>query len=112
MRKKLGVEGTGFVSAFGFVFGADGKNLSGIRGAQENFSGRIASDAGDLRGAGFGELRENAATVNGEERAVVAGAGEKSAVGGETEGVNDVFARGPKLFGRAIGAESIDAAGE
>ena len=41
----------------------------------------IARDAGDLRGAGFGELRENAVTVDGEKRAVVAGAGQDAAVG-------------------------------
>ena len=112
LRKKLRVEGARFVGAFGFVLGADGENFSGIRGAQEDFAGGIARDAGDLRGAGFGELRENAVAIDGQQRAVVAGAGEKAAIGSESERVDDVVAGSPKFFRRAFGGEPIDAAGK
>jgi len=112
LREKLRIERTGFVGALGFVFGADGKDLSGIGGAQENPAGRIAGNAGDLRGACLGKLCENTAAVNGKKRAVVAGTGEEAAVGGETESVDDVFAGRPEFFRGAVCTEAINAAGE
>ena len=74
-----------FERAFGFVFGADGENFSWIRGAEEEFAGGVARDAGDLRGASFSELGEDAPAVDGEKRAIVAGAGEKASIGIERE---------------------------
>src|SRR5438445_633583 len=82
LRKELGVKGMVFECAFRLVVGAHGKNFSGVGCAQEDFSGRIAADAGDLRGTCFRELSENAAAVNGEKRTIVARAGEETAVGG------------------------------
>src|SRR5229473_6549914 len=112
LRKKLRIKRAGFVGTFCLVFGTERKNFSGIGGAQENLAGRIAGDAGDLRGACLGKLCENTAAVNGKKRAVVAGTGEEAAVGGETESVDDVFAGRPEFFRGAVRAEAIDAAGE
>jgi hypothetical protein len=41
---------------------------------------------------GFGELRENTAAVDGQERAVIASAGEETSIGTERERVDDVIA--------------------
>src|SRR6266478_3965821 len=85
LRKKLGVKGARLVGAFGFVFGANGKYLAGIGGAKEKLAGSVAHHAGDLRGAGLGELGENAAAVDGQKRAIVAGSGEQTAIGIERQ---------------------------
>ena len=78
--EKLGVERAGFVRALGLVFRTHGEDLPGIRGAQKDFSVDAARDSSDLSGAGFGELRKNAAAVDGEQRTAVASAGQKAAV--------------------------------
>jgi len=88
VREKLRVEGAGFERAFGFVFGADRENLSRIGRAQENFAGGIAGDAGDLRGAGLGEMSEDAVTIDGEKSAAIAGPRQQAAIGSESKGVD------------------------
>src|SRR5229473_3286138 len=57
-------------------------------------------------------MGEDAVPIDGEERAAVAGTGQKAAIGSESEGVDDIFARRPKLFRRALGADAVDAAGD
>ena len=42
----------------------------------------------------------------------LASPGQQSAIGSESESVDDIFARSPNLFGRALGADAINAAGE
>jgi len=59
--------------------------------------------SGDLRGAGFGELREHAPAINGEKRAAIAGAGEEAAVRIQRERIDDIVARIPKLLRSAFG---------
>src|SRR5437667_8115553 len=55
-------------------------------------------------------MRENAVPIDGEKSAAIARACQQAAIRCKAEGVNDVFARRPKLFGRAIGADAVDAA--
>src|SRR6266446_5450596 len=112
MGEKLCVEGARFECAFSFVLRANRINFSRVRGTQENFTGGIAGDARDLRGAGLGEMREDAVAIDGEESAAVACPRQEAAIGCEPEGVNDVFARGPKFFRCAVGADAVNAAGE
>ena len=100
-----------FECAFGFVLRAERKDFSGIGRAQEDFSGRVPHDAGDLRRAGFRKLRENAAAINREKRAAVAGARQKAPVRSESQRVDQVFARGPEFFRSTIGADAVNAAG-
>ena len=110
MRKELRVKGTRFERAFGFVFRPQREDFSRIGSAQENLSGGIAHDAGDLRGPGFGELREHSTAINGEKRAIVSGAGKKASVGGKSQRVNHVFARSPNLFRSAVRVDAVNAA--
>src|SRR4029077_6956962 len=112
MRKELRIEGARFERALGFVFSADRKDFSWIRRTQENLPGGVASDARDLRGAGLREMSEDPVPIDGKEGPAVAGASQKAAVGSEPQGVNDVLARGPKLFRRAVGADAVNTAGE
>src|SRR6202043_1140279 len=112
LREKLRVKGAGFVSAFRFVFGTYGKRFSWIGGTEEELAARAAGYSGDLRRARFGELRENAAAIDGQQRAIVAGAGEQATIGIKRERVNDILAGIPEFFGSAFGREPIDAAGK
>src|SRR5215831_926683 len=97
LRKELGVKRTRFVSTFGLVFRTQCYDFAGIGRAQEDFSRGVARNAGDLRRTGFGELSENAATVDGEKRAVIPRASKKAAVLADPERIDDIFARSPKL---------------
>src|SRR6266403_2105593 len=112
LRKTLRIVGTRFERALGFVLRADRINFSGIRGAQKSFARGIADDARDLHRAGLGEMGEDAVPIDGEERAAVAGTGQEAAIGSESEGVDDIFARRPELFRCALGADAVDAAGD
>src|SRR5882762_3613170 len=57
-------------------------------------------------------MGEDAVPIDGEERAAVSGTGQEAAIGSESEGVDDIFARRPKLFRCALGADAVDAAGD
>src|SRR5438309_6390148 len=57
-------------------------------------------------------MRKNAVTIDGEESPAVAGPRQEAAIGSKSKGVDHVFARRPKLFRGAIGADAVDAAGE
>src|ERR1700730_10388007 len=83
LREKLGIERTRFVGALGFKLRTDGKNFAGVGGAHKNSAVFTARNAGNLRGAGLGKLRENAARIDGEKRSVVTGSGEETAIGRE-----------------------------
>ncbi len=43
-------------------------------------------------------MGEDAVTIDGEESAAIAGTSQEAAVGSESERVDDIFARRPKLF--------------
>src|SRR5258706_376716 len=57
-------------------------------------------------------MGEDAVPIDGEESDAVAGTGQEAAIGSESEGVDDIFARRPKLFRCALGADAVDAAGD
>src|SRR5258708_19033261 len=57
-------------------------------------------------------MSEDPVAINGEEGTAVAGASQEAAIRSEPEGVNDVLARGPKLFRRAVGADAVNTARE
>src|SRR6266576_4128860 len=57
-------------------------------------------------------MRRNAVTIDGQESPAVAGPCQEAAIGSKSKGVDHVFARRPKLFRGAIGADAVDAAGE
>src|SRR6266481_1776025 len=57
-------------------------------------------------------MREDAVTIDSKEGAAVTGAGQEAAVGGESEGIDDIFAGRPKLFRCAVGANPVNAAGK
>src|SRR5271155_3196214 len=80
LRENLRVERTGLVTAFRLVLRTDGKNFSGVGGAQKDFSFGVTHDAGDLRGAGLGQLRVSAALIDGQQRSIVPRARQQAAV--------------------------------
>src|SRR5438552_18744282 len=55
-------------------------------------------------------MRENAVPIDCEESAAIARACQQAAIRCKAEGVNDVFARRPKLFRCPVGADAVDAA--
>src|SRR6266478_889000 len=112
LREKLRVEGVGFERAFGFVVRPDRINFSRIGRAQENLAGGIAGDARNLRRAGFGEVGEDTVAIDGQKSAAVTGPCEEATVGSESESVNDIPARRPKLFRCPVGADAVNAARE
>src|SRR5258708_5869178 len=112
LREKLRVEGAGFERAFGFVLRPDRINFSRIRRAQEDLAGGIAGDARNLRGAGLGEMGKDAVTIDGQKSAAVTRPGQEAAVGSQSERVDNIFTRRPKLFRRAVGTDAVNAAGE
>jgi len=57
-------------------------------------------------------MGENAVSIDGEESACVAGTGKEPSVGSESKGIDNIFARSPKLFRRALWADAVDGAGE
>ena len=57
-------------------------------------------------------MSEDAVTIDGEESACVAGAGKEASVGSESKGIDNIFARRPKLIGSALRAYAVDAARE
>ncbi len=85
LREKLRVERARFERALGFELGANGINFPRVGSAKKNFACRITSDAGDLRGTGLGEMREDTVSIDGEERAAIAGAGQEPAVGSNSQ---------------------------
>ena len=103
LREQLRVEGARFEGAFGLDIQGRRRRLFRDWRCKEKFCRGVAGDAGDLRGAGFGEVREDAVAIDREKRAVVAGSGQEAAFGSEAESVDDIIAGGPKFFGRAIG---------
>src|SRR5260370_11640198 len=107
LREKLRVEGAGFERAFGFVLRPDRINFSRIRRAQEDLAGGIAGDARNLRGAGLGEMGKNAVTIDGQKSAAVTRPGQEAAVGSQSERVDNIFTRRPKLFRRAVGTDAV-----
>src|SRR5713226_8552820 len=57
-------------------------------------------------------MGEDAVPIDGAESTVVACTGQEAAVGSKPERVDNIFARRPKLFRSAVGADAVDAAGE
>src|SRR5271170_1622485 len=80
LRENLGIERTGLVAALRLVLRADGENFSRIRGAQKYLSFGVAHDPRDLCGARFRQLRISAVLVDGQQRSIVARAGQHAAV--------------------------------
>src|SRR5262249_16740451 len=111
LRKQLGVERARFVTTFGLVLRTQRNKLSGICSAQKDFARWISNDAGDLRRTGLGQLSENSAALDGQQRTGIAETGQQTSVVSEPERVNDLITRSPEFLGRAIGSNLIDAAG-
>jgi len=83
----------------GSYSGPTEKNFSGFAVPEKKLARGIACNPGDLRGTGFGELRENAPAINGQKRAAVAGAGEEAAIGIQRQRVDNIVARIPSSSG-------------
>src|SRR5215472_2427563 len=107
----MSIEGTRGVAALGFIIRAEREDLTGIRGAQEDFAASAARDSGDLRGCGLGQLGENTSPIDGYKGALVARAGEESSIGRQSQSVNDVIARVPEFFMGPIARDAVNAAG-
>src|SRR5467141_2780358 len=57
-------------------------------------------------------MGEDAVSIDGQQSAAVSRPCEQPSVGSESESVNNVLARRPKFFRRAVGADAVNAAGK